>query len=130
MALTTAQKTAIFAALDEARERTIDADEQTQQRAMMQALAAAAGDLSVSEVARALREHAHEMEIQERGIQRVRRAMDAVMREVQRAGVANPGELMGLRGVRTVPELLASLGFTGDLDALANEMERAVQRAA
>lgn len=130
MALTTAQKAAIFAALDEARERTIDADEQTQQRATMQALADAAGSLPISEVVPALREHAHQLAMQERGIARVRRAMDAVMREVEREGVETPGDLLTKRGFTTLPQLLASLGFTGDLNALVDEMEAAIHRAA
>ncbi len=119
MVLTQEQKDNLFAALDAAEGEDMQAT-----------LIRVAGNLRVTDVAPALREYSQMLALRQRTTGLVIRAMDAIRAEGRRAGVANPGELMALRGVRTVPELLASLGFTGDLDALANEMERAVQRAA
>jgi hypothetical protein len=130
MAITDAQKQAIFAALDRAAADTIDADEMTRQQAAQRALVEAAGNLRVTEVTPVLREYARRLKLRQRDDGRVVRAMDAVMVEVQRAGVSTPGELLARRGHASLPELLAVLGFTGDLNALAAEMSAAVNRAA
>jgi len=119
MALTQAQKDAFFAALDAAASD----DFQT-------TVIRAAGDLPLTDVMPALREYAQMLALRQRTEGLVLRAMDAIGAEGRRAGVANPGELMALRGFTTLPQLLASLGFTGDVDALAAELERAVRRAA
>ena len=57
---------------------------------------------------------------------RVDTALAAIIAAAAVAGVDTPGELLEKRGLATVPDLLASLGFTGDLEALAREIEASV----
>lgn len=119
MALTQAQKDELFAALDAA-------DGSDQQATLLRV----ASKWRVADVAPALREYTHILVLRQQQTMRVIRAMDAVFDAVRDAGVATPGDLRTLRGYATMPELLASLCFTGDLDALAAEMEGAVRRMA
>ena len=48
---------------------------------------------------------------------------------VKAHGLATPGDLMAALGVETMPRLLAMLGFTGDLDGLADEVAALVGAA-
>ena len=57
---------------------------------------------------------------------RVSEPLAAIFAAVAVEGVNSLSELMEKRGLTTVPDLLASLGFTGDLDGLTREIEASV----
>lgn len=126
MAITEADKQRIIAALDRSRLATIDDDEATQQQGLLHALATEAGELPPSQVAPILREYIKQLSVEMMQTNRVLQAMDAIMQEVQHDRVATPYDLMAKRGIANLPELLGSLGFTGDLNGLADEIEAAI----
>src|SRR5690349_10289043 len=126
MALTEAEKDKLRLALGRVAAQLGDEPEAGRMRLLADALAEAGvnpspadwDEFAREERARAMTDRMHDGRADE--------ALAAIFAAVAVAGVNSPGELMARRGLATVPDLLASLGFSGDLDALAQELEAAV----
>lgn len=127
MPLTEADKQRIQGALDKAWVDTRDADEGERGRAMQVAFLASAGDLPTSDTVAFLREYQAGMRQEQLRASRAINTMDTLFAVVQERGLETPGQLMAQMGLTTLPQLLGALGFTGDLDALAAELEAAIR---
>ncbi len=123
MALTDEQKARLAATLDRVYAEQEGVSEETKAKAVWAALRAEVGTAKAADVALFLREHSRELAQSQLQGKRVIQAMDAIRAAGEAEGVATPAGLMIARGAKSLAELLGSPGFTGDLEALSDEVD-------
>lgn len=94
-----------------AYEESAGLEEGARQRAIRDALEDATRHLATSEIARLLGEVKETQERERLRADRANQALEALASAIADEGVGTAGELMQRWGIRTLPELLAALGF-------------------